>query len=52
MPLGPRAAEIFSERYAPTLAIERHRCGEKVRGPWRMQRMRSTASPIAFRRYC
>jgi hypothetical protein len=24
MPLGPRAAGIFSKRYAPKLAVERH----------------------------
>src|SRR5437763_1094985 len=32
MPLGPRAAGIFSKRYAPTLAIERHRCKARI-GP-------------------
>jgi hypothetical protein len=26
MPLGPRAVGIFSKRYVPKLAIERHRC--------------------------
>jgi hypothetical protein len=31
MPLGPRAAGI-SKRYAPTLAIERHRCRHELAG--------------------
>jgi hypothetical protein len=30
MPLGPRAAGIFSKRYAPPLAIERHRCKARI----------------------
>ena len=30
MPLGPRAAGIFSKRYAPMLAIERHRCRHEL----------------------
>jgi hypothetical protein len=30
MPLGPRAAGIFSKRYAPTLAAERHRCEARI----------------------
>jgi hypothetical protein len=30
MPLGPRAGGIFSKRYAPTLAIERHRCKARI----------------------
>jgi hypothetical protein len=29
--LGPRAAGIFSKRYAPILAIERHRCKARFR---------------------
>jgi hypothetical protein len=30
MPLGPRAVGIFSKRYAPALAIERHRCKGRI----------------------
>jgi hypothetical protein len=30
MPLGSRVAGIFSKRYAPTLAIERHRCKARI----------------------
>jgi hypothetical protein len=30
MPLGPRAAGVFSKRCAPMLAIERHRCKAQI----------------------
>jgi hypothetical protein len=30
MPLGPRAVGIFSKRYVPKLAIERHRCKARI----------------------
>jgi hypothetical protein len=30
MQLGPRAAAIFSKRYAPTFGIERHRCKARI----------------------
>jgi hypothetical protein len=30
MQLGPRAAGIFSKRYAPTFGIERHRCNARI----------------------
>jgi hypothetical protein len=30
MPLKPRVAGIFIKRYAPTLAIERHRCRHEL----------------------